>query len=221
MAKAKSETTNQQPVIGLRGRYAFIECEITGITPYMQHRFSEAAEIASGQATRRVKLDNETPRDQAEKLCYRNKEGQLYAPSTQIRAMLIEAGSNHKLKGSRKSLKYAIAGALVIVEQELLILDPDTNQLVSNFEVDSRPVTIPATKGKVMKHRPRFDRWRLRFTLRVNTNIVDVATMAMLLGEGGELLGLGDWRPQRLGQYGMFFVSKFDERKASLSEAAE
>lgn len=211
-------------VIGTRSKHALIQCEVFGMTPLMQCRFSEDAEISSSQATRRTKIAERTPRDAAESVCYRNTDGELYVPSTQIRAAIIEAGSNHKQRGNRKSLKYILGGALTLLDEQLLVIDPSTGKPYKTFEVDSRPVTIPATKGKVMRHRPRFDKWKLAFEIRINLNLVDVETVAMLLAEAGEQFGIGDWRPQRMGSFGTFFVSKFDrlvDGRSSQQEAAE
>lgn len=74
-----------------------IEVEIKGTQPLLQHRFSEDAEV--NPSTRKVVVNHGTPREQAEKVVYRNGTG-FYHPAGAISRLLREAGANHKLRGS-------------------------------------------------------------------------------------------------------------------------
>ena len=102
-------------------------------------------------------VDRGTPREQAEKASYRDKENRFYFPGAAFSRLLREAGSNHKLRGSRKSAKYVVPAAVRVGEDAVLIRNGDGALLAKDFEVDSRPVVIPATKGRIMAHRPRWD----------------------------------------------------------------
>ena len=184
-----------------------IDISIKGITPLLQHRFSEAAEVSGGKATRTVVRTDETPRESADKVCYRNKEGEFYMPSTCIHRMLIEAGGNHKLKGSRKSAKYVVSGAVQMTSDSIIIGNGDGKTPIKDFEVDSRPVVIPATKGRIMRHRPRFDDWSSNFSLRINEDLLPEDFVHQLLDEGGLQGGIGDFRPQKFGPFGTFLVT--------------
>jgi len=82
-----------------------------------------------------------------------------------------------------------------------------------SFEVDSRPVTIPATKGRIMRHRPRFDQWGLKFDLIVNDDLLSVDMAQQLLQEAGQQIGIGDFRPEKRGPFGCFLVSKWEAVK--------
>jgi hypothetical protein len=84
---------------------------------------------------------------------------------------------------------------------------------VSDFEVDSRPVTIPATKGRIMRHRPRFDCWSARFTIRVNEELLPPDFIHQLLVEGGQQIGVGDFRPEKGGPFGTFNLTLWKEAK--------
>ena len=184
-----------------------IDVSIKGVTALLQHRFSEEAQVAGTKATRTVVKIDETPRDQADKVCYRNKEGEYYMPSTCIHRMLIEAGSNHKLKGSRKSAKYVVSGAVQMTSDTIIISNGDGKTPAKDYEVDSRPVVIPSTKGRIMRHRPRFDDWSINFALRVNEDLLPEDFVHQLLDEGGLQGGIGDFRPQKFGPFGTFLVT--------------
>lgn len=184
--------------------------EIRGDTPLLQHRFGEEAEQSG--ASRKVLVTRGTPREEAEKVCYRDKDGKFYHPAAAIGRLLREAGGNHKLRGSRKSAKYVVPAA-VLVMGDIIHINNGTGKPIEDFEVDSRPVTIPATKGKVMRHRPRFDQWSARFTIRINETILPVEFVQTLLGEGGVQIGIGDYRPEKGGPFGTFQVTSWAESK--------
>jgi hypothetical protein len=190
-----------------------IEVEIKGITAMLQHRFTGSAEVAAGKATRQVLVKDEDPREVAERGAYRMPDTrELFFPGAAVGRLLREAGSNHKLKGTRKSLKYIIPAAVVVVDDAITLRDPKTWEPLTDFEVDSRPVVIPATKGRVMRHRAKFNAWGARFTLMVRENLLPVDVIQQLLTEGGQQNGLGDFRPEKGGPFGMFRVTKWAEK---------
>ena len=125
--------------------------------------------------------------------------------------MLTNAGSNHKLKGTRKSARYVVPSAVRVLEEAVVILDPETNKPATEWEVDSRSVVIPATKGRIMRHRPRWDKWRMKVNVTVNDDILPVDFVHTLFNEAGTTQGLGDYRPERCGGFGCFRVIEFKE----------
>ena len=189
--------------------------QIEGDTALLQHRFGEQAEVESGKSTRRVQLkEDETPRQAAEKVCYKDAQGRFYFPGAAIGRLLREAGGAHKQKGSRKSVKFIVPAAVLVLDDAVTILNGDGKTPAKDFEVDSRPVVIPATKGRVMRHRPRFDQWSARFQIRVNETVLGPEIVHRLLTEGGEQIGIGDFRPEKGGPFGVFRVTKWEEAKS-------
>lgn len=184
------------------------DVEISGITSLLQHRFSETAEVDGAAPTRTVNLASMTPRDAAETVAYRKEDGTLYHPGAAISRLLREAGSSHKQKGSRKSLKYIVPAAVIVGEDALPL---SNGKPLTDFEVDSRPVTIPATKGRIMRHRPRVDEWTIKFRLEIDEAVLPPDIIHQLLIEGGQRIGIGDYRPEKGGPFGRFLVQCWDE----------
>jgi hypothetical protein len=187
-----------------------IDCAIVGITPMLQHRFEEGSEVDT--TTRTIIQNRGTPREQAEKVVYRNGNG-FYFPGTWIASSITEAGGAHKLRGSRKSAKYVVPAAVRVKEIDIPVRNGDGKTLAADFEVDSRPVSIPATKGRIMRHRPRFDVWSAQFTLTINDKLLPEEFVHQLLTEAGEQQGIGDFRPQRRGPFGTFRVVRWDRMR--------
>ena len=74
-----------------------------------------------------------------------------------------------------------------------------------------------------MRHRPRIDEWRAKFTLRINPKILPVELIHRLLQDGGEQNGVGDFRPEKGGPFGVFRVIRWSEQvpKRDVKDAAE
>lgn len=184
-----------------------IQVEIRGITPLLIHRFTEQSEQA--KPTRKMMVGTVDPRAEATKNAYIAKDGTFYFNPFSIAGAMGNAGANHKMRGSRKSLRFVVPCAIIVPTDGITILNGDGP--AKDFEVDSRPVFIPATKGKIMRHRPRFDNWGARFELQVNDDLLDVETAHQLLTEAGQCIGIGDFRPEKRGPFGTFRITLFQE----------
>ena len=191
-----------------------IKVTIQGIvnSALLQHKFSDEAIAAVSATTRRAKIVSQTPREAAESCCYRDATGYLWLPGPSIGSMLREAGSSHKQKGTRKSLKWIVPAAAIVQEDRIPLFNIKTGKQrkrLKDFEVDSRPVVIPATKGRIMRHRPRLDEWSADFTIEIDEEVLDVDTIQILLTEGGKRIGVGDFRPGCGGSFGRFLIKSW------------
>lgn len=184
-----------------------VSTTIEGISALLQHRFGEQAEVEA--EARSVKTESVTPADAAERCAYRDAAGNLYLPGTAIARLLREAGGGHKQRGTRKSLKYIVPAAVLVPAEQITLHDVEQMPL-AKIEVDSRPVVIPATKGRIMRHRARIEEWRATFDLEIDDTVLDVATIHQLLEEGGRRIGILDYRPEKGGPYGRFAVIRWE-----------
>ena len=184
-----------------------ISVEIRGITPLLIHRFTEESEQRKN--SRKVNIEKTDPREEAKKVAYIASDGTFYFSSASIPGCMGNAGSNHKMRGSRKSLRFVVPSAVRMDSDTVTILNG--HGPAKDFEVDARPVTIPATKGRVMRYRPRFNEWGAQFNILVNDDILDVDTVHQLLNEAGLTIGIGDFRPEKRGPFGTFRVTKFEQ----------
>jgi hypothetical protein len=185
-----------------------IEASIEGLAAVLMHRFEEAGEVEA--EARAIKIANATPREKAERTAYRRQDGTLYMPGAAIARLLREAGGSHKQTGSRKSLKYIVPAGVMILDDEIGLHDASGDPL-TEIEVDSRPITIPSTKGRIMRHRARIEKWRATFHIEIDETVLGVQTVHQLLEEGGRRIGVLDYRPERGGPFGRFAVIAWEE----------
>jgi len=183
------------------------EVTIQGTTPLLQHRFGESAEADVKKTTRRISIqDTKTPREHAEAVSYVLPNGNFWIPGAAFAKLMTEAAGGHKIRGSRKSAKFIVPAAVLVLDDAVVLHGEDRVPL-AGFEVDSRPVVIPATKGRVMRHRPRFDKWGATFKVRINEELLSPDFVHQILVEGGQQIGVGDFRPEKRGPYGTFMVT--------------
>ena len=166
----------------------------------LQHRATE--EALSGRTRVNAAGEELDPREVCEKAVYRLPDRQLAIPGAAIARMLREAGGSHKVKGSRKSPRILVPAAVIVLDDLCGLYLEDRRTKITDYEVDSRPVTIPATKGRVMRHRARSNEWAFPVRLRINTEILDDSMVRRLLTEGLQQIGIGDFRPEKGGPFG-------------------
>ena len=95
------------------------------------------------------------------------------------------------------------AAACLFVAPEHLILDPQS------WVVDSRPVVVPATKGRIIRHRPRFDEWTASCELEWDDTLLTKEQVRRIVDDTGRNVGLLDFRPEKKGPYGRFVVTSW------------
>jgi len=166
-----------------------IEVVIAGRTPLLMHAFPMVTIEAE---------QNRTPQEQADLHVYRDPDARLFVPAINIQRALIAGAVYSKGKG-RASLQKN-AAACVLISPERLLLGTD------KYEIDSRPVVIPATKGRIVRHRARFDDWRLTFEVEYDDVLLNADQLRRIVDDTGSRVGLLDFRPEKKGMFGRFMI---------------
>lgn len=58
-----------------------------------------------------------------------------------------------------------------------------------------------------IRYRGEFREWKCRLDIRHNANVLSLEQIVNLFNTAGFAIGVGEWRPERNGSYGMFHVS--------------
>lgn len=175
---------------------------VRGITPVIINRFHEDAQEEATSSIRSTRKERPSPEDDAAQRLYTNGEGP-FLPAENIRQSIIEAAKRFKI--GRRSATSDVAAAVFLSPFEL--------PLKGEWHVDSRAVVIPATGGRIMRHRPMFDEWEVHFQLQIDTDCVDEHLIKEVLTSAGKLVGIGDFRPARKGPYGRYQVISWESGK--------
>ncbi len=191
-----------------------VEVSIQGTTPLLMNRFTEDAQEKASSGTRVSTVGAQgTPREQADPKVYRDKSGFTVLPGPNIFACLIQAGSFHKVGKSKVTTQKSslIPAGISLTEVECPLRNNGESPGKTLWEVDSRPIVNPATGGRRLCHRPRFDEWHTKFTLEIDTTMFDPKFVRTLIDDAGKRVGLGDFRPARKGPFGKFVVTQWKE----------
>lgn len=187
-----------------------VNVEISGRTPLLLRRFTdEAAMQATDGNSAAIKTSNgKTPRQQAEENLYLDEEGNICVPQPNMFRSLIDAGKFFKAGKSKVTTqKSSLVPSAIELEGVTYRLEHD-----EDWTVDTRPVRIPATGGRILRHRPMFNDWKLRFVLRYDPKIMSKELVRDIVDAAGTRIGIGDFRPDCKGPYGKFVVTKWEHK---------
>ncbi len=177
--------------------------EIKGISPLLQHRFSEEKLVGikkQGGADKR--LSEEDKKDAAKQFLYSEK-GKMVQPAVHIEGAMVKAATELRLAGGGKKTYKDLMKAALFVSPEHIV---HKNQ---KWTVDGRPVVNPSTRGRTMCYRPRLDEWSLAFEMEVLDDRADADAVKEILKLAGLRQGIGSYRPR----FGRFEVTKFTQVK--------
>ena len=149
-------------------------------------------------------LSKMKPAEQAEIAAYRDTESkELFMPGVNLQRCFVK-GAGY-VKGKGRSTLAKVTAACLFVSPEKCGLG------TKHFEVDARAVVVPATRGRVVRYRPRLDQWQLTFLLEWDETMLSWKEVRAVVDNAGSRVGIGDFRPERGGPFGRFVVVDWKE----------
>lgn len=174
-----------------------VRVTLQGVSALLMHRFP--MEEIQG-------IDKMTKEEQTEIAAYRDQETrELYIPGVCIHRALISGATYVKGKGRGSLTK--LAAACIIVEEEYCYLG------VKEYVIDSRPVVNPVTKGRMIRHRPRLNNWKVSFTVIYDETVLSEKNMRDIVDYTCSRVGFLDFRPEKRGPFGRAMVVEWKEIK--------
>lgn len=185
---------------------------IRGLSPLLQNNPIQMARMDKSKTS--VKRVQPEPEVEAEGTTYRDKNGALYVPSTAIFGCLLNAAMDLKVKGSRKSLGSILKGAILGiaditgVPRQVTVRDLNGNP---QTEIDIYSARCVIQRAAVIKHRAMINDWQLEFVVKYASEYAAHSQIIEALERGGIMVGIGDYRPEKKGEFGRFEVLSFEE----------
>ncbi len=168
-----------------------VQVTIQGLCPMLMHAYPMTPVEA---------MEKKTPEEQAELAAHRIPGSRnLFVPGDAVYRALVAGATYSKGKGRGSLSKFAAAS--FNIPHEYLDLG------ATEYAIDSRPVVMPSTKGRVMRHRPRLDQWRISFPLEYDDTLFSAKQVRQIVDDTGTRVGLLDHRPK----YGKFVVIRWEE----------
>jgi len=157
---------------------------------------------------------------------YHEADGTVIGPywsTDSFHACLKNAGAKIVKKG-RTTFKNFVAAALIPGDTDINPLvyrgskrgEPVPRKLEDLWEDkyyrDIRPARVGS--AKVMRTRPVFHDWKFEVPFTLDTEVLDIADLQRILTIAGQIVGLGDWRPEKGGRRGRFTAEVIDQGEA-------
>lgn len=58
-----------------------------------------------------------------------------------------------------------------------------------------------------LRYRPMYENWHMDFVMRYNASAISLEQLLNNINAGGQTCGIGEWRPERDGDFGLFHVA--------------
>ena len=179
-------------------------CDLVSISPYSQ---SKAIETARGN----------TPADEHEKntwreRIHRDEKGFVIIPPMAFVNNIQRAAkySGMKVKGQRNATytKHFNSGVMV-VEPAIIYNENGSRYLADEVPYDYLFVPSDGKPGggsRVFKYFPRINNWTATVQYHIIDEVITKEAFSQILVIGGNLIGIGRFRPENRGYYGRFTV---------------
>ena len=203
--KVKTETPIVIPGMSIKHSEIFLISD----SPLISHRWSEKSkkEIRDKQQKKAKKArDVRDPEAEFNDSLYHFEGGGYGFPAVAFKAAAVNACSH--VDGITK---VHARGAFHIM-CELIKIEGD--------EPIQREDMVRVGMGVAdLRYRGEFKKWHCKVPIRYNANVLSLEQITNIFDTAGFSTGVGEWRPQKNGDYGMFHVARGkDENK--LREAA-
>ena len=171
---------------------------ITGKTPLLMHN---PAGMLKPPGPKPPSERIPKPEDEAKAGTYWNDDGSFYFPSSAFRSAMIGAAKG--LKAGRAGVSGLVKAGVFPVADRVNLLHGKTGEPLTEYEIDVRRA-VPRGQGAVSRARPRLDSWKCVLELEINESFLSVPVALALLQRAGEMIGIGDYRPEKGGWFGKF-----------------
>jgi len=181
--------------------------KIKGIAPIIFSQFSQKAvrDIELKQSKKATALTKKAARDPKQEYFdsfYRDSEGYIVMPARNIKNAMVDTG---KVLGIEMTLLKKIVWILGDIDGYIPVLVNG-----KKVKVEKMPDLLPEDQQPAIKrttdlrYRGSFKNWGMELTMRYNGNVISLEQLMYLLQEAGTACGLGEWRNERNGDFGLF-----------------
>lgn len=184
---------------------------IRGLTPIIHHSGQgldprnpanlEKTELTRKRGSNRTEPDDARIRELETQLAlWLDSDNLPTIPASAIRANLERAA--RKLKQGPQVREGLAVAEVVRFDYDRAKYGTTLDELMTSTQFS---VGVVVQRQRVIRTRAKFDLpWSLTYTLDCDDELVDKSQLATWLDIGGRRIGLGDWRPEKSGNYGRY-----------------
>lgn len=173
---------------------------IIGTSPLIMHKFSEKAkkQMLDKQMKKAPKKNaTRDPQQEFKDSIYRNSKGKVSFPAIALKQAIVSAARS-------------VDGLPMTVLRASIFVRGDESDLieVKHKELRMREDTVKIGQGTTdLRFRGEVTGWTMDLPIEFNSDVVSAEQVLNLLQIAGFSNGLGEWRPERNGNYGTFTLA--------------
>jgi hypothetical protein len=174
---------------------------ILGVTPLIDHRFSEKSKRQMLDATqgRKSPKQPKDPEAEYQAAFYRFADGSYGHPVAGFKQATVGAARFYGKDVNMTELRQ-----IVFVRGDI---GNDGIQLARiEGEPHMREDVVRVGKGMDLRYRPEFPEWRTSLLVTYVRSTLTRASVLSLIDAGGIGIGVGEWRPERKGEFGTYRI---------------
>ena len=199
-ARKKLQTDAMESVVTLPPPdIQVLNVRVIGDSPLICHKFSDKCrkqiEDKQGQKAKTAKGARD-PEQEFRDALYDLGNGKFGFPASAFKNAMISA------------CRYVDGIAMTKVTGALFVMG-DLIELKASkprMRTDTVRIGKPPNKIASIAYRPEFETWSVELSIRFNARVLSKEQIINLLANAGFHVGVGDWRPERKGTFGMFRV---------------
>lgn len=202
-ASAQKTTGASSPAVEIhRIEAQTVDVPIVGTTPLIMHRFSEKAkrQMLDAQQGRKTPKQPKDPEAEYLAAAYMTADGRYGFPSVAFKAATVGAarfyGKDVKMTELRQSV--FTHGELSDDGQPLVVVEGEPEM--------REDVVRVGNGGTDLRYRPMFREWSAVLQITFVTAMLSLESLLSLVDAGGMGVGVGEWRPERKGDFGCYKI---------------
>jgi hypothetical protein len=184
-----------------------IRVPIIGTTPLIVHRFSEKAkrQMLDAMQGRKTPKQAKDPEAEYEACFYRFPDGGTGMPVIAFKAATVSAARF-----------YGKAVSMVGLRQQVFFngeIGVD-GQMLARIEGAAKmreDVTRVGNGGADLRYRPEYREWRTTIDVTYVSSLLTRSSVLSLIDAGGMGVGVGEWRPEKKGDFGTYQIDQTRE----------
>jgi hypothetical protein len=171
-----------------------VNVEVIGTSPLICRNWSQTQkDLMLAKQTKRACKAREAkkPERDYEESLYRHPQGGYGFPAVAFKAAAVRAGTYADMKMTFLRGAFHVSGEMVKLNGQ-----------------PSMREDMVRLQGKVadIRYRGQFAEWSAVVPIQVNVSVLSIEQLANLLVIAGFAVGVGEWRPEKNGQYGRFEI---------------
>ena len=195
-------------------RQSVISVGITGTSPFISHAWSEKGlrqlRMTAAERKKQPKVAR-SPEDEALQAAYYTDDGEFGIPAMALKSAIITAA--HKDFGVPR-----------VTVQKALFIERVGSQNIIPLQIDGKPkiredIVRVGINSTDMRYRCEFFPWSCEVGFVIDESVLNEKDVLTLIERAGFAIGVGEWRPERGGEFGRFEVNTAvavsKERKAA------